>query len=184
MFCWQSVWKKSFKGLLSIKALIIAECLSGRFPWCFCLEIGMSLGRCGTRGPEAGLCSWGGGCLAGLERTLVSVIVRRATRRPQSGGLGSRRTCLVVRTPGARAVRGGAGGVRARRTHPGGRDPAEAAHAGFWTPPRGLQRPSLGFGASGQPTTLAARVDCLGSRRFPAHAPFLPPIQTQKYLLS
>lgn len=52
---------KSFEGLLTIKAFV-AECLSGRFPWCFCSEIGMSLGCRDTLGArKPGLCSWGGG---------------------------------------------------------------------------------------------------------------------------
>ena len=150
MFCWQSIWKKGFEVLLTVKALVIAECLSGRFPWCFCSEIGMSLGHRDTlEARKPGLCSWGGGCLAGLERTLVSVlsitfvIVRRATRRPWTGVLGSRWTCLVVRTPGARAVWGGAG-----VSEPGG-PIQEGVTPQRQRMPRGLQRP--GFRAARHP---------------------------------
>ena len=72
----------------------------------------MSLGCRDTLGArKPGLCSWGGGwgCLAGLERTLVSflsitfMIIRCATRHHRAGHLGSQRTCLVLRTPGTRA---------------------------------------------------------------------------------
>ena len=64
------------KELLTIKALV-AECLSGRFPWCFCSEIGMSLGCRDTLGArKPGLCSWGGRwgvpCWAGEDPDLFS----------------------------------------------------------------------------------------------------------------
>lgn len=64
-----------------------------------------------------------------LERTLGSVlsitfvIVRPATLHPWTGVLGSRWNS------GRPGCLGRGGGIGARRAHPGGRDPAEAAHA-------------------------------------------------------